>query len=437
MGFYNILAEKRGFSSGLGNPEKWLVEVLTGGRKSNSGVSVNEKTAMRFSAVYGCIRILSESLASMPIKIYRKRKDGGKDPASDHPVSDLLRNTPNDEMTAFTFKETGQAHVLLNGNFAAKIERNAYTGEIVALWPFELGSWYLDRDQRTGRLKYHVYDDGIMKTYDPADVFHVAGLGYNGLIGFSPIRMAMEAVGLGLAAEEFGARFFSNGATVSGIAEYDGKLSDEGFQRFKKSFTETYAGLGNAKKIMFLESGAKFHQLTIPPNEAQFLETRKFQIEEIARIYRVPLFMLGDTEKSTSWGTGIEQQMIGFVKFTMLPWYNRWEQVINWKLFTKKERSKGYFAEFEIEGLLRGDSQARAEFYNKMFAVGGLSPNDILKLENMNPIEGGDRRFVPLNMVPLDLVEEALKLRLGKGGDNSEQTNQDSREGNPDLDGKS
>jgi HK97 family phage portal protein len=258
-------------------------------------------------------------------------------------------------------------------------------------------------------------DDGRQVVFGFDDVFHIPGLGYNGLCGFSPIRMAMEAVGLGLAAEAFGGEFFGNGTNVGAVVTTDKVLSDKAFEHLKGSLQEKYEGLGKAHKLMLLEEGMKFARNVIPPNEAQFLETRRFQRNEIASIYRVPPHMIADLERATF--SNIENQDIGFVKHTMLSWFRRWESFAQLKLFTPRER-KAFFAEFSVDGLLRGDSTARAAFYKEMFMLGAYSQNDIRAKENDNPIDGGDRYWVPLNMVPIDKVDEVLAGKiLPKGGD--------------------
>lgn len=399
-------------------PDPWVYK-LGGGSISKTGVTVNEETAMKFSAVFACIRVLSETLASVPIIVYKDRapgiKNSGKDRAVDHPLYDLLHNAPNDEMPAYTFKETMMGHTTSSGNCYAQIIRNR-RGNPIILNPLPWTAVSPERNNDTGKIEYKTNDRGKSIVLNADEVFHIPGIGFDGIKGYSPIRMAMEAIGLGLAAEAFGANFFANGASVSGIAEYPGKLSDEAYERFKEDVTTTYTGLGNAKKVMFLEEGLKFHQVTIPPNEAQFLETRRFQKEEIASIYRVPLHLIQDLSKSTN--NNIEHQSLEFVMYTMLPWFTRWEQFINFKLFSREERRKGYFAEFLINTLLRGDSKARAEMLHLMRQDGVLSADEWRELENMNPQEGstGKLYFINGNMISTEIAAKQQPKNV-KGGE--------------------
>lgn len=385
MGLIKNITEGFGLSSAA--PD-WFYNWLGAG-PSKTGINVNEQTAMRFTAVFACIRVLSETLASMPIILYKDRKIGdkssGKDRAVDHPLYDILKTAPNKEMPSMILKETMMGHVCSSGNCYSQVQRNR-RGEVVGL---NLLPWTVTnviRNAITYEIEYWTNDRGKQIMLNPEEVFHIPGLGFDGVKGYSPIKMAMEAIGLGIAAEAFGASFFGNGATMSGIAEYEGKLSDTGFNRFKDSFNETYAGLGNVKKVLFLESGSKFHQLTIPPNEAQFLETRRFQKEEVASIYRVPLHLIQDLQKSSN--NNIEHQSLEFVMYTMLPWFTRWEQFINFKLLTKGERKQGYFAEFLINALMRGDAKSRSYMLHLMRQDGVINADQWLELENMNPQEG-------------------------------------------------
>lgn len=379
------------------SPPDWF-EGWAGIRVSKAGVSFNEETAKKFTAVFACIRVLSETLASMPIIIYKDRKVGnkssGKDRAVDHPLYDLLHNAPNNEMPAYTFKETLMNHICSSGNGYAQIQRNR-KGEIISLNILPWTVTDVRRNWKTGKLEYWTNDRGKSVKLDPDEVFHIPGLGFDGIKGYSPVKMAMEAIGLGLAAEEFGAHFFSSGANAGGIVEYEGKMDSEAKEQFRKSFMEKYAGLGKSHSVIFLENGSKFTKLAIPNNEAQFLETRRFQIEEIARIYRVPLHLIQDLERSTN--NNIEHQSLEFVMYTMLPWFTRWEQFINFKLLTREERQQGYFAEFLVNALLRGDTEARAKMLHLMRQDGVISADEWRELENMNPQEGGQGKHYLIN----------------------------------------
>lgn len=401
-----------------GEPPGWLYRWLGAG-PSKTGLSVNEHSAMRLTAVFACIRVLSETLASMPIILYRDReignKSSGKDRAVDHPLYDILKFAPNKEMPSMILKETMMGHVASSGNCYAQIQRNR-RGQVISLNMLPWTVTDVGRNPQTWEIEYTTNDRGKLVTLPTSEVFHIPGLGFDGIKGYSPIRMAMEAVALGLAAEQFGAAFFGNGASPSGIIEYPGKLDDKQLQRFKESVREGYAGLGNAKKLMVLEEGLKFHQVTVPPNEAQFIETRKFQIEEIARIYRVPMHLLQNLDRSTN--NNIEHQSLEFVMYTMLPWFTRWEQMINFKLLTPEERRQGYFAEFLINALLRGDTVARAQMLHLMRQDGVINGDEWRELENMNPQEGGQGKHYLVNGNMMSVETAAAQKPKGKGGGN-------------------
>lgn len=392
----------------MAKPERWLVDAL-GGQETNAGVRVNEATAMQSTAVYACVRILSETLASLPLPVYQRLEGGGKERAPNHPLYTVLHDIANDEMTSYTLRETLMSHLLLWGNAYAEIEWNN-AGEVRALWPLRPDQTLPQRNAETQKLEYHtILPDGTQVILPFERVLHIPGLGFDGIIGYSPIAMAKQAIGLSLATEEFGARFFSNGAHPSGIVEYPGKLSDQAYERYKKDVEEKHQGLGKSHRIMILEEGLKYHQVGIPPEDAQFLETRKFQLNEIARIYRVPPHMIGDLDRATF--SNIEHQSIEFVVHTVRPWLVRWEQAIKLKLFTPLERRR-FFAEFVVDGLLRGDIKSRYDAYAVARQNGWMSANDIRELENQNPIPGGDVYLVNGNMVPID--------QAVKGGDADE-----------------
>ena len=290
---------------------------------SASGKYVNERTSMQMTAVYGCVRILSEAIASLPLQLYKYTDTGGKERAADHPLYFLLHDEPNTEMTSFVFRETLMTHLLLWGNAYAQIIRNG-KGEIVGLYPLMPDRMDVDRDDK-GRL-YYEYTRGsddarttrpkdMVVRLSPYEVLHIPGLGFDGLVGYSPIAMAKNAIGLAIATEEYGSKFFANGAAPSGVLEHPGMLKDPA--KVRDSWTQTFGGSHNANKVAVLEEGMKYTPISISPNEAQFLETRKFQIDEIARIFRVPPHMIGDLEKSSF--NNIEQQSLEFVKYTLDP----------------------------------------------------------------------------------------------------------------------
>lgn len=364
---------------------------------SSSGKVVNEKTAMQMTAVYSCVRILSEAIAGLPLFVYKYGNDGSKDKYLDHPLWRVLHDEPNPEMTSFVFRETMMNHLLLTGNAYAQIIRNA-RGDVVALYPLMPDRMTVDRDSQ-GRLYYRYRknsDDAPEVSRNkpsdvilaPSDVLHILGLGFDGLVGYSPIAMAKNAVGLAIAAEEYGAKFFANGAAPSGVLEHPGTIKDP--ERIRQSWQSTFGGSVNSNKIAVLEEGLKYTPIAISPEQAQFLETRKFQINEIARIFRVPPHMLADLEKSSF--SNIEQQSLEFVKYTLDPWVVRWEQAMNKSLLLESEK-RDVFTKFNVDGLLRGDYASRMTGYATARQNGWMSANDIRQLENLDRIPaelGGD-----------------------------------------------
>ncbi len=367
--------------------------------RTTSGKPVNERTAMQTTAVYACVRILAEAIASLPLHVYEYQDDGGKKLVHDHPLYYLLHDEPNPEMTSFVFRETLMSHLLIWGNAYAQIIRDG-AGRVLGLYPLLPDKMEVQRDDR-GNI-YYVYsrnsdENPMFKEYGNIklkadDVLHIPGLGFDGLIGYSPIAMAKNAVGMTLACEEYGASFFANGANPGGVLEHPGVLKDP--SKVRESWNSVYRGVNNAHKIAVLEEGMKYQQIGIPPEEAQFLETRKFQINEIARLYRIPPHMVGDLDKSSF--SNIEQQSLEFVKYTLDPWVIRWEQSLQRSLLLPGEKGK-YFIKLNVDGLLRGDYQSRMNGYAVGRQNGWFSANDIREMENMNPIpdeEGGNLYLV-------------------------------------------
>ena len=362
---------------------------------TSAGKPVNEHTAMQMTAVYSCVRILSETLAGLPLHVYRYNDSGGKEKYLKHPLYKLLHDEPNPEMTSFAFRETLMSHLLLWGNAYAQIIRNA-RGEVIALYPLMPNKMTVDRDSK-GRL-FYLYSrtsddaptlgDESQVYLSPSEVLHIPGLGFDGLIGYSPIAMAKNAVGLAIATEEYGAKFFANGAAPGGVLEHPGTIKDP--QKVKESWNAAYQGSQNAHRVAVLEEGMKYQPIGISPEQAQFLETRKFQINEIARIFRVPPHMLADLEKSSF--SNIEQQSLEFVKYTLDPWVVRWEQSMCRALLMESEKPI-VFIKFNVDGLLRGDYVSRMSGYATARQNGWMSANDIRELENLDRIPtefGGD-----------------------------------------------
>ena len=385
---------------------------------TTSGKAVTERSAMQMTAVYSCVRILAEAVAGLPLHLYRYKEDGGKEKALDHPLYLLLHDEPNPEMSSFVFRETLMTHLLLWGNAYAQIIRNG-KGEVIALYPLMPNRMVVDRDIN-GQLYYQYTCSteeaptmkGVTVNLPPSDVLHIPGLGFDGLVGYSPIAMAKNAIGMAIACEEYGAKFFANGAAPGGVLEHPGTIKDP--QRVRESWQSTFGGSGNSNKIAVLEEGMKYTPIGISPEQAQFLETRKFQINEIARIFRVPPHMVGDLEKSSF--SNIEQQSLEFVKYTLEPWLVRWEQSIQRTLFSPEEK-KRYFAKFNVEGLLRGDYASRMSGYATARQNGWMSANDIRELENLDRIpteDGGDLYLINGNMLPLGNAGAFVDTQTGK-----------------------
>lgn len=370
-----------------------------------AGKTVNERSAMQLTAVYACVRILAEGIAGLPLHLYKCGKNGSREKAVDHPLYFLLHDEPNPEMTSFVFRETLMTHLLLYGNCYCQIIRDG-RGQVTALYPLMPNQMSVDRDEK-GQLYYTYLRSGeeadTMKKGTvyllPEDVLHIPALGFDGLVGYSPIAMAKNSIGVGLACEEYGAKFFANGAAPSGVLEHPGTIKD--ITRLRESWNAIYGGSKNAGKVAILEEGMHYSPISISPNEAQFLETRKFQVDEIARIFHVPPHMIGDLERSTF--SNIEQQSLEFVKYTLNPWVCRWEQALTRSLLSPKEKRE-YSIKFNVDGLLRGDYQSRMNGYAVGRQNGWMSANDIRKLENLDRIsaeQGGDLYLVNGNMIKM------------------------------------
>jgi HK97 family phage portal protein len=371
-----------------------LARYLSGGARSAAGVDVTPERAMMYSAVFSCVRVLAESVGQLPMHLYR-RQGREKVKAEDHPLHTLLHDAPNEHTTAQEFWEWVVACLALRGNAYSQINR--VRGTVRELLPFPIGSVRPRWNPDTMELTYEVaLADGKRETLPATEVLHHKLFPLDGLCGASPIRYARESIGLGIGAETFGASLFANGAIPGGVLEHPGALSDKAYERLKASWEDRHAGAGNASKVALLEEGTKYAKIGINPEDAQFLETRKFQRSEIAGVFRVPPHMIGDLEHATF--SNIEEQELAFVVHGLMPYLVRAEQRGNLQLLSHAERRE-YFFKFQVNGLLRGDMAARSEFYAKQLANGALSPNEIRELEDMNPREGGDIYLTPANML--------------------------------------
>lgn len=389
--------------------------------KAESGERVDEKSAMQISAVYACVRLLAETVAGLPLHLYRYT-DGGKEKAVDHPLYKILYRQPNPEMTSFSFREVMMVQLLLWGNCYAQIIRDGRNG-ILGLYPLHPENMEIDRNEK-GEIYYiyHAYTDEVPGKnnrdiyFRKDEIFHVPGMGFNGLVGFSPIAMMKNSLGTTLAVEKYGSSFFRNGAQPSGVLEHPGVLKNP--EKIRENWSDVYGGANNAHKVAVLEEGMQYKPISLPPEDSQFLATREFGIEEIARVYRIPLHMIGDLRRSTN--NNIEHQSIDFVVHTLTPWLVRFEQAVVKDLLLPDEQDT-YFPIFNVDGLLRGDYASRMQGYATGISNGFLSPNDIHRLENMDLIpaeKGGDDYYLNGGYVKL---EDAGKQQINTQQEGSKQ----------------
>ena len=387
---------------------------------SASGKAVNPSSAIQVSAVYACVRVIAETIASLPFHVYETTENGSRK-APEHPLYRLIHDEPNKEMTSFILRETMLAHLLLYGNAYCQIIRTG-RDKIDSLYPLLPDKMEVDRD--AGGLLTYTYttSDGKRWRLDPRDVLHIPGLGFDGVMGYSPIALEKSAIGLGIAAEEYGSKFFSNGARPSGILTHPNTVKDPAALR--ASWNAAYGSSTNASRVAVLEEGMTFVPLSLPNNEAQFLETRKFQVSEICRIFRVPPHMIGDLDRATF--SNIEHQSIDFAVHTIRPWLVRIEQAVNRALFSEKEKGR-FYVQFNLDGLMRGDYKSRMEGYAIARQNGWMSANDIRELENMNAMsdeEGGNAYLVNGNMIPVNLAGITAFLAAAASAAQAENSDQ-------------
>ena len=391
---------------------------------SAAGKSVTASTAIQMSTVYACVRVIAETIASLPLHVYQNQGEGSVK-ALEHPLYPILHDEPNSEMTSFVWRETMLAHLLLWGNAYCQIIRSGRS-QILGLYPLLPDRMEVDRDS-AGTLTY-TYSTGSGQTVKlrPEDVLHIPGLGFDGIMGYSPIALEKNAIGLGLAAEEYGSKFFSNGARPSGILTHPNTVKDP--KKLRDSWNAAYGGSNNSGRVAVLEENMSYTPISMPNSEAQFLETRKFQVSEICRIYRVPPHMVGDLEHATF--SNIEHQSISFAVHTIRPWVVRLEQAMNRALFSDKEKGV-YYVRFNMDGLMRGDYKSRMEGYAIARQNGWMSTNDIRELENLNPVseeEGGNAYLVNGNMIPISLA--GLGVLMGLAIQSDQESGQDTSQDN-------
>jgi HK97 family phage portal protein len=395
------VVERQPRADSLENPavpltDQSLISLLGAGGQSTAGKSVTEISALTNSAVYRSVTLISTTCAGLPMHPFQPGPGDVRVQVMTGPAAALIRK-PHPDLTPLELWELVYGSLLLWGNAYLLKLRNP-RGFIEELWwinPKRVKPYRLDEGPDTGQKRY-VLDGNIDQPFSDARMLHIPGWGYDGVQGMSIIRMAREGIGLGMAAEEFGAKLFGSGSLAAGLLQSEQEIDQDEAVRLKKLWKLGGSGLDSAHDIRVIGSGAKFTQLTIPPEDAQFLQTREFQITEVARWFGLPPHLLGQTEKSTSWGTGIESQNLGLITYNLSGHIGRVEQRM-----TQTVQPEPVYIKVGLGGLLRGDSASRAEFYTKMFQLGAFSPNDIRRWEDLPPVEGGDVYYRPMNFAPL------------------------------------
>ena len=358
---------------------------------SSTGKSVTVETALNFTAVYACLKVISETVAQISIDVYKKT-DNGSETDTNNPIQKIVHSSPNKIMTSAIFFEALTVNILTHGNGFALIKRNNKM-VVTSLLLLDPAKVQVSVAEDGEELFYKI--EGHEKHYPSADIIHIPAMSFNGMLGKSPLKVHAEAVGLGLAEQEFAARYFANGAVVSGVITRPGTMDMTAAEKLRKSWNKVYGGLKNSHRTAVLDAGMDYKQIGIDPEKSQLIESRKFSIQEISRIYRVPLHMISDLDKATN--NNIEHQSLEFAKYTMMPWLRKIEQELNRKLFKTKDVGITY-VRFNVESLMRGDIKSRAEFYVKMIQNGVMSPNETRQLEGMNKREGGDIYLTPMNL---------------------------------------
>lgn len=397
---------KRSDSSGIKNPQKWLENFFAGGGlKTLSGTEISEDTSMAISAVFSCVTLISETVASLPLIVYKERKGGGKDRAKSHPLYDKLKCKPNPDMTAFSWRESQTGHLALMGNRYSFIERDRI-GRVSNLYPLDPTKIKVERLEN-GRIQYErTRTNGPAEKITAENMLHVPGFSFNGIVGKSVVGFQREKLGVAAALDEFEGRFFGSGTNPGAYVEFPPEMQwkDEDHQKaYMKLLKTQWAGLQNIHGLVGLFNGEKVTRAAMPLDDAQFVELSKAKAIDICGWFKVPPHMIGILDNATF--SNIEHQAIQFVTNCIRPWLVREEQACNLKLFSDRERQQGYFCENIIDALLRGDAQARGEFFRVMWNIGAMSQNEIRAKENMNPVDGGDAYYVPLNMIPADKAD--------------------------------
>ncbi|EPE99526.1 phage portal protein [Rhizobium grahamii] len=384
------------------------------GERGDAGELVTADSVLSISAVWACVNLIAGTIASLPVMIYRVDKKGNRVVAKEHPLYRVLHDSPNYDQTAVDFWEFVAASIELRGNGYARIERSV--GNVAGLHPIipEVSV----RRLTNGSIEYRWSQDGKSYVETDQNILHIRGFGGNPLGGLSTLHYGRHAFSLARATDRSAASMFRNGLRPSGVLTFEKWLNPEQRKVAEDKLTEKYFGAMNSGRPLILEGGTKWEQLTISPEDAQMLESRAFSVEEICRFFGTPPFMIGHTEKTTSWGSGVEQQTLGFQKFTLRRRLKRMEQALEKQLLTPADRANGVTIEFNLDGLLRGDSSARARFYQQMTGIGAMTINEVRALENLPPVDGGDVPRMQMQNVPITEIDEEAVRRLiseGKG----------------------
>ncbi|MGZ8164086.1 MAG: phage portal protein [Methylobacter sp.] len=383
--------ERKSTDSGSIN-EIWA--KLLGQAASNAGINVNWKTVLQYSTAQACIRIIAEDIAQLPFATYRTLPDGGSEQIASHPTHKLLKTKPNNDQTAFEMREQIGMHLVLTNN--AYVWKNIIRGSVAELLVFEP---HLVRPiRKNGETTYELtLNDGLKTTVPKREMWHLRGPSWNGWQGLDGVRLMRETIGLGLALEAHGSRMFKNGATVGGVLSTDANLTPDQAKALRESWESRQSGGENAYKTAVMWGGMKWSPMATSNDSAQFLETRRFQVEEACRHFKVLPIMVGHADKTTTYASA-EQMVLIHLRQTLGPWLTRIEQSANCNLLTDEELAAGYFTKFTRNALLAMTAQVRAEFYSKMYGIGAINPNEIRNLEDLNPYVGGEKYRVPLNM---------------------------------------
>lgn len=380
-------------TSGTASPDNWLLKLFGGGR-TTSGQVVTPDSALRVMAVYAATRILAESMASLPVNVY-EAKGGSRKKVTQHSLSALLHDTPNPSNTSFEFVEMGQAHLALRGNCYSYVEGNA-KGEVTALYPLHPDKVVTRYDKSAHRFTYDIDGEANVPA---SNVLHIRGFSLDGLVGLSPISLARETLGLAMAAEQVGMEAFSEGFVPPIVLEVQEKANKEQRQTYRKEWVDLTKNRRGGPPV--ISGGMKLHTLRMSMADLQFIESRKFSITEISRLFRVPPHMLADLERATH--SNIEQQSLEFLKYTLAPWIKRWEQRMNLTLLSGVERERGLYIKFNVDALLRGDIKSRFEAYKIGLEGRILNANECREMEDRDAYDAGNAFWAPLNMAPIEV----------------------------------